>query len=66
MISQKNLTEADPGLSLADRRAFLKLPLKERRKRLGAQADRMAEHYQQEPDRTERLTWQGGDIVEPE
>jgi hypothetical protein len=43
----------------------MQLPLEERRKRLAAQAERMAEHYEQEPDRSEREAWQGGDIVEP-
>ena len=66
MIGQKNLTEADQGLSLAERRAYMRLPLEERRKHLAAQADRMIEHYQQEPEQTERLIWQGGDIVESE
>ena len=43
----------------------MQLPLEERRKRLAAQADQMAEHYEQEPERTERIAWQGWDIVEP-
>jgi hypothetical protein len=40
-------------------------PLEERRKRLTAQAEQVAEHYEQEPDRTERIAWQRGDIVVP-
>jgi hypothetical protein len=43
----------------------MQLPLEERRKRLAAQAERMAEHYEQDPERREREAWQGGDIVEP-
>jgi hypothetical protein len=43
----------------------MQLPLEERRKRLAAQAECMAEHYEQEPERSEREAWQGGDIVEP-
>ena len=66
MITQKNLPEADEGLSLAQRRAFMRLPLEERRERLSAQADRMIEHYAQEPEQTELWAWQAGDIVEPE
>lgn len=66
MSTQKNKVEVDQGLSLAQRRAYMHLPLEERRKRLAAQADRMVEHYEQEPDQTERLAWQGGDIVESE
>jgi SAM-dependent MidA family methyltransferase len=66
MSTQKNKVEMDQGLSLAQRRAYMQLPLEERRKRLAAQADRMVEHYEQEPEQTERLAWQGGDIVESE
>ncbi len=66
MITQKNLPEADEGLSLAQRRAFMRLPLEERRARLAAQASWMIEHYVQEPEQTERWAWQAGDISEPE
>ncbi len=57
--------QVDQAITLAQRRAYMQLPLEERRRRLAAQADRMAEHYEQEPERTEREAWQGGDIVEP-
>ena len=63
MILPKKTAQLDQELSLAQRRAYMQLPLEERRKRLAAQADQMAEHY--EPERTERIAWQGGDIVEP-
>jgi len=65
MAMQTQKTEADQALSLAQRRAYMKLPLEERLTCLAAQADRMVEHYEQEPERTEREAWQGGDIVEP-
>lgn len=58
-------TEIDQKLSLAQRRAYMRLPLAERRKRLAEQAEQMAEHYEQELERREREVWQGGDIVEP-
>jgi hypothetical protein len=51
-------------ISLAERRAFMKLPIEERRRVLAAQAERMAEPYEAEPERSERESWQGGDIVE--
>jgi Domain of unknown function (DUF4926) len=57
--------ESRQELSLAQRRAYMQLPLEERRKCLAAQAEQMAKHYEQEPERTERIAWQGGDIVEP-
>lgn len=65
MGTQTQRAESDQTLSLAQRRAFMMLPLEERRKILAAQAERMATHYEQELERTERETWQGGDIVEP-
>ncbi len=54
MAIQAQKAEAEQPLTLAQRRAYMQLPLKERRKRLAAQADLMAEHYEQEPERTER------------
>ena len=65
MMLPKKTVKGDQELSLAQRRAYMQLPLEERRKRLAAQAAQMAEHYEQEPECTERSTWQGGDIVEP-
>ena len=65
MAVQTQTTKVNRGLSLAQRRAYMRLPLAERRRRLAEQAERMAEHYEQDPERIERETWQGGDIVEP-
>jgi SAM-dependent MidA family methyltransferase len=65
MILPKKTAKVDQELALAQRRAYMQLPLEERRKRLTAQADQMVEHYEQEPERIERIAWQGGDIVEP-
>lgn len=53
--------EADLPLSLIERRAFLKLPLEERRRIMAAQAEKIAPTYAQESERQE---WQGGDIVD--
>jgi hypothetical protein len=65
MVVQSHMTEAEQALSLAQRRAYMQLPLEERRRRLAVQAEQMAAHYEQELERTEREAWQGGDIVEP-
>jgi hypothetical protein len=65
MIQPKKTATVDQELTLAQRRAYMQLPLEERRERLAAQAEQMAEHYEQGPERTERIAWQGGDIVEP-
>jgi hypothetical protein len=51
-------------LTLPQRRAFMTLSLKERRKMLAAQAERMVTYYEQESERSEREAWQGGDIGE--
>jgi hypothetical protein len=56
-------TEADQSLSLAQRRAYIKLPFEERRHRLAARADQMEESYEQQPEKTEREAWQGGILL---
>jgi len=66
MITQKSLADTNQGLSLAQRRSYMQLPIEERRNHLAAQAEAMAEHYGQESEQRERLAWQGGDIVEPD
>lgn len=65
MAVRTQTAKVNQGLSLSQRRAYMRLPLAERRRRLAEQAERMVEHYAQEPERIERETWQGGDIVEP-
>jgi uncharacterized protein YuzE len=59
--TQGNATAAQQPLSLSDRRAFLQLPLEERRPILSEQAEVMALHYQQDSE------WQeleAGDLIE--
>jgi hypothetical protein len=51
-------------VTLAQRRAFMTLSLKERRRMLAAQAERMVAYYKQESERSDREAWQGGDIGE--
>jgi transcriptional regulator with XRE-family HTH domain len=50
-----------PG-PLVKRRAFMELPMEERRKILSRQAEAVKEHYEETTD--ERQAWQGGDIVD--
>lgn len=57
----KSIDEEDP-LSLIERRAFMKLPLVERRRIMQAQAEKLLSSY--ENDDAERQEWQGGDIIE--
>ena len=65
MAIQAQKTEVGQVLTLAQRRDYMQLPLEERRRRLEAQADRVADHYEQALQRKEREACQGGDIVEP-
>ena len=54
-------SETQSDLTLEQRRAFLKLPLSERRRILGQQASEMENHYQQNTDWKEFLA---GDIID--
>lgn len=53
--------EKRPAAEALDRRAFLRLPLAERRRILKKQADKMAAHYEADG---EWRKWLAGDIVE--
>jgi len=64
MVKHVRTGQGDQALTLAQRRAFITLSLKERRKILAAQAERMVRYYEQESERSEREAWQGGDIGE--
>ena len=63
MVKHVRKAQGDQVLTLAQRRAFM-MSLKERRKMLAAQAERMVAYYEQESERSEREAWQGGDIGE--
>jgi hypothetical protein len=63
MIKSKS-AGGDRGLGLNERRAFMKLPIEERRRQMAEQAAKMAEHYEKQYAAIEREEWQGGDIVE--
>jgi len=64
MISHSEPLDKSAGLTLEQRRSFMKLPLEERRRRLAEQADELVKHYDEESEKCERLDWQTGDIVE--
>lgn len=61
---EEETIETTAPVTLAERLAFMKLPIEERRRILAEQAEQMAEHYEDESLRRERELWQGGDIVE--
>lgn len=50
-----------PAVADYDRRAFLRLPLSERRRILAAQAEKMAAYYEEDGEWRE---WLAGDVVE--
>ena len=64
MLKQNDLVSSEEAMTLEQRRAFLKLPLAERRTILSQQAEGAAVHYEVEPGAREREDWQGDDIVE--
>ncbi|EAZ93041.1 hypothetical protein [Crocosphaera chwakensis] len=61
MYSPSNQQETSKTLTLEQRRAFLKLPLSERRRILSQQAAEMEKHYQENTDWKEFLA---GDIID--
>lgn len=64
MSTKEETLETPAPLTLADRLAFMRLPIEERRKLLAEQAEAMIAEYELEANRHERELWQGGDIVE--
>jgi len=64
MLKQNDLVSSEETTTLEQRRAFLKLPLAERRRILSQQAENAASHYESGQSVREREAWQGGDIVE--
>jgi hypothetical protein len=64
MSTQEQIIETTAPLTLADRLAFMKLPIEERRRILAEQAEAMIAEYELEENRRERELWQGGDIVD--
>ncbi|MBC8232958.1 ribbon-helix-helix protein, CopG family [bacterium] len=60
-LKQMNHFSEVQELTLDDRRAFMDLPIEERRKIMAEQAEKMAQYYEQDQKWKEL---QGGDIVE--
>ena len=57
-------TVIDQEWTLEERRAFVKLPLDERRRLMRQQATSTSELYEPAAETDERSQWQGGDLVE--
>ena len=63
-MPEQKTADTDDSLTLEQRRAFMKLPLDERRRQMAQQADGMLKHYKEKTEAAERQQWEGGDIVE--
>jgi hypothetical protein len=63
-MPQHRTERTGEALTLAQRRAFMKLPLDERRRQMAEQADQMLDAYEARDEAADRQPWQGGDIVE--
>ena len=55
---------ADRGLTLHERREFMKLSVEQRRRQMAEQAAELIAHYEAAVEVARRQEWQGGDIVE--
>ncbi|HEV7796800.1 MAG TPA: hypothetical protein VGO73_01495 [Pyrinomonadaceae bacterium] len=64
MLKQNDMISSEETITLEQKRAFLKLPMAERRRILCKQAEGAAGHYESEQSIREREAWQGDDIVE--
>ena len=64
MLKEEEIVEAERGMSIAQRLAFMELPLEEQQRILAEQAEQAAHDYEEEQAVRERELWQGGDIVE--
>ncbi len=64
MLKEEDMISASTDVSLADLRAFMKLPIEERRQELARQACELMAHYADRTTAQEREAWQGGDVVE--
>ena len=64
MLKEEDVIKAVADLTLADRFAFMKLPIEERRRILAKHADDLMAHYVDHAEAQEREVWQGGDIAD--
>lgn len=64
MLKENDLSTLEDAMTLDQRRAFLKLPIAERRRILAQQAEQAVRQYESDESLREREAWQGGDIVE--
>ncbi len=63
-MSSSDAKTTEQGLTLDERRAFMRLPLEERRRRMADQAEKMTDYYQSPAEVKQRQDWQGGDLVD--
>jgi hypothetical protein len=63
MISKKDAAQKRSNPGLGNLRAFMKLPLQERRRILAEQASLLEEDYEAGLQQREREDWQSGDVI---
>ncbi len=63
-MTKRTASQPSRGLTLEQRRSFLKLPLAERRRLMEQQAARVARYYRTRRATEEREAWQGGDLID--
>jgi hypothetical protein len=63
-MTKKAQEFVDRGLTLDERRAFMKLSFEERRRQMANQAAELAASYEDATKAALREEWQGGDILE--
>ena len=63
-MNQADAAAVAPAMTLDERRAFLRLPIPERQRRMKLQAAAVAEVYERKSETEDRRAWQGGDLVE--
>ena len=59
MQTQEPMINIETPLTIDQRRAFLRLPLEERRKLLAIQAEQLVVYYESASNQTQREDWQG-------
>jgi hypothetical protein len=63
-VPEQETAHTDNSLTVEQRRAFLKMPLDDRRRLMSEQAERLVHHYDATDESDLREEWQGGDIVD--
>jgi hypothetical protein len=64
MLKEEDAITAKPQITLAQRHAFMRMTIEERRRVLAEQSKELMAHYREPMATREREEWQGGEVVE--